>query len=128
VWRSIDRALFGMLRGWTAKIRVRELPKQRGGQGVSRPVFIVGCGRSATTVLGTALLKHGRITYLDEPRDLWISAYPQADVWTAKASTRGGKVRLEAADGNTHRSDSCIRLFDWNWLGQEGRFSWKNCQ
>jgi hypothetical protein len=115
-----DRGLFGMLRGGTAKIRVRELLKQCSGQGVSIPVFIVGCGRSGTTILGTALSKHDRITYLDERRDLWISAYPQTDVWTAKASARGGKIKLAASHGNAQRSRELRRAFRLE-LARSGR-------
>jgi Sulfotransferase family len=114
------RWLFGMLRGGTARIRVRELLKECGGQGVSRPVFIVGCGRSGTTMLGTALSKHDRITYLHERRDLWISAYPQTDVWTAKASARGGKIKLAASHGNARRSRKLRRAFRLE-LARSGR-------
>ncbi|WP_417860784.1 hypothetical protein [Winogradskyella sediminis] len=34
------------------------------------PVFLIGCGRSGTTILGTTLGKHQSITYLNERRDL----------------------------------------------------------
>ena len=35
------------------------------------PVFIIGCGRSGTTILGDTLSKHPKIEYLNERRDLW---------------------------------------------------------
>ena len=34
------------------------------------PVFIIGCGRSGTTILGETLSKHSKIKYLNERRDL----------------------------------------------------------
>jgi len=64
----------------------------------SRPVFLVGCGRSGTTILGTVLGRHPQITYLNEPRDLWTKAYPQTDIWSADAGVRRGRIHLTAAD------------------------------
>lgn len=46
------------------------------------PVFIIGCGRSGTTILGETLSQHPRIKYLNERRDLWHKAYPEFDIWT----------------------------------------------
>ena len=48
------------------------------------PVFIIGCGRSGTTILGTILSKHPEIKYLNEKRDLWHKAYPEFDIWSGK--------------------------------------------
>ena len=36
----------------------------KGGQ---NPVFIIGCGRSGTTILGRTLAEHPRVKYLNEP-------------------------------------------------------------
>ena len=48
------------------------------------PVFIIGCGRSGTTILGETLSKHPKIKYLNERRDLWHKAYPEFDIWSGK--------------------------------------------
>jgi hypothetical protein len=77
------------------------------------PVFILGCGRSGTTILGTALSKHSQIVYLNEPRHLWFAAYPETDVWTTRAAARGGRLVLTAADANEQKSARLRRLF---WL------------
>ena len=45
------------------------------------PVFIIGCGRSGTTILGKTLSQHPEIKYLNERRDLWHKAYPKFDIW-----------------------------------------------
>jgi len=82
-------------------------------EGEQRPVFIVGCGRSGTTILGTALSKHSRIVYLNEPRHLWFAAYPQTDIWTARAAARGGRLVLTANDADEQRSKRLRRLFRW---------------
>ncbi len=80
-------------------------------QGISRPVFIIGCGRSGTTIFGTALSKHRYVTYLNEPRHLWFSAYPETDIWTPKAYSRNGKLVLAAADVEHRKSKKISRLF-----------------
>lgn len=84
--------------------------------GVAHPIFILGCGRSGTTILGKVLSKHGKITYLNEPRDLWSSAYPETDVWTSNAHTFGGKIHLSAADVDGGKSRRIRRMFRFESL------------
>jgi hypothetical protein len=79
--------------------------------GITRPIFIIGCGRSGTTILGTALSKHRHVTYLNEPRHLWFSAYPETDIWTRKAHSRNGKLVLTAADVDCRKSEKLGRHF-----------------
>ena len=79
--------------------------------GLSRPIFIIGCGRSGTTILGTSLSRHRRVTYLNEPRHLWFSAFPETDVWTSKAGARGGRLVLTEADVDLRKSMKLRRLF-----------------
>ena len=45
------------------------------------PVFIIGCGRSGTTILGKTLSNHPKIKYLNERRDLWHKIYPEFNIW-----------------------------------------------
>ena len=75
------------------------------------PIFILGSGRSGTTVLGTALSKHNMITYLNERRDLWFDAYPETDIWTDKAICRYGKICLTVDDSDAVKSLKLRRLF-----------------
>jgi LPS sulfotransferase NodH len=84
--------------------------------GVAHPVFILGCGRSGTTILGKVLSKHGKIAYLNEPRDLWSSAYPETDIWTSKACTSGGRIHLSAADAVDAKSRRIRRMFRFETL------------
>lgn len=80
-------------------------------RGVKRPVFILGCGRSGTTILGTSLSSHPDVAYLNEPRDLWVSAYPETDIWSAKAPSRGGQLVLDTTDTVDSKSKKLSRLF-----------------
>jgi len=61
---------------------------------LQRPIFIVGCGRSGTTILGDTLAVHTSVTYLNEYRQLWANAYPATDVWSKSARERAGRLDL----------------------------------
>ncbi len=47
---------------------------------VEKPIFILGTGRSGTTVLGMVLSMHRDVGFLNEPKALWHSIYPYEDV------------------------------------------------
>lgn len=47
---------------------------------VEKPVFILGTGRSGTTVLGVVLSMHCEVGFLNEPKALWHSIYPHEDL------------------------------------------------
>lgn len=47
---------------------------------VVSPVYILGTGRSGTTILGMVLSMHRHIGYLNEPKALWHSAVPGEDL------------------------------------------------
>ncbi len=53
---------------------------------IFKPVFLIGCGRSGTTILGNTIGKHPEVTYLNERRDIWHKAYPELDIWSGKVS------------------------------------------
>ena len=66
---------------------------------LDRPVFVVGCGRSGTTLLGTLLGAHPDVVYLNEPRQLWAQD-PRTNVWWPGAGRivlTGDDLALETA-------------------------------
>lgn len=65
---------------------------------IVRPVFVTGCGRSGTTILGSTLAQHPDVVYLNEPRAIWADAYARTDVWSERATIRGGQLALDAGD------------------------------
>jgi Sulfotransferase family len=75
-----------------------------------RPVFIIGCGRSGTTVLGEVLGRHPQLAYLNEPRDIWLYE-PRCDIWSARARARGGRLRLVAANVESAAATRIARAF-----------------
>jgi LPS sulfotransferase NodH len=74
------------------------------------PVFIIGCGRSGTTVLGELLGRHPALAYLHEPRQIW-SIEPRTDIWSAEAGDRGGRLRLGADDARPETAARIARAF-----------------
>lgn len=82
-------------------IRVALNAAARGCQGDSPerpPAFIVGLGRSGTTLLGKLLSVHPDIAWLNEPKLLWHVAYPFEDVIGSYSDKSDGRLKLTATD------------------------------
>lgn len=77
---------------------------------VRRPVFIVGTGRSGTTVLGQVLSMHRRVGFLNEPKALWHAVHPGEDV-IGSYSRGPARYRLAAADAGPGTRAAARRLF-----------------
>ena len=73
------------------------------------PVFIIGCGRSGSTILGETLSKHPKIKYLNERRDLWHKAYPEFDIWSENHARP--KMFADEHTVNKHKSAILKHLF-----------------
>ena len=73
------------------------------------PVFIIGCGRSGTTILGETLSKHSEIKYLNERRDLWHKHYPEFNIWESK--TNNPKLIAKECDVSAKRNLNLRKLF-----------------
>jgi len=68
-----------LLRCW-AEWRVRQLHATSSVPATQPPAFVIGCGRSGTTILGTVLSKHPDLKYFFEPWHLWATVDPLNDV------------------------------------------------
>lgn len=77
-------------------------------QQVKKPIFILGTGRSGTTVLGVVLSMHREVGFLNEPKALWHSLYPHEDLigsydrGAARYRLDGGQV-TDALKRHAHR-------------------------
>ncbi len=63
-----------------------------------QPVFLIGCSRSGTTILGEILGEHKSISYLNEPRYIWHKAYPEFNIWNKNTEFPKLVARKEDVD------------------------------
>lgn len=86
------------------------------------PIVLLGCGRSGKSTLAAMLARDDRVVFLDEPRRLWQSAFPQADIWSRKSRSRGGRIVLDAHDYEPRRAARLRRLYQYQCLSRGGSF------
>lgn len=77
---------------------------------VEQPIFVVGMGRSGTTILGTILSLHRHVGYLSEPKALWHSIFPEEDV-SGSYTAGPARYRLYAEDASETVKRAAHRLF-----------------
>jgi len=64
---------------------------------VEKPIFILGTGRSGTTVLGVVLSMHKHVAFLNEPKAMWHSLYPNEDL-IGSYSMEDARYKLDEED------------------------------
>lgn len=77
----------------------------------SMPVrFVVGCGRSGTTILGKVISLNPHAKYLSEPYHLWQAIDPRMDVTGLHSSPDDARFFMEADDLTQHAKNRYERL------------------
>jgi len=64
---------------------------------VKKPVFIVGTGRSGSTILGVVLSIHKDVAFLNEPKAIWSLVHPEEDIH-GNYSKKTGRYLLDHKD------------------------------
>jgi hypothetical protein len=62
------------------KTRGAKIARREKVDSIDRPLFILGTGRSGTTVLGKVLSMHRDVGWLNEPKLMWHIAFPNEDL------------------------------------------------
>jgi hypothetical protein len=89
------------------------LAAARSGKRVDRPVFIVGMGRSGTTLLGRVLAAHPGVGFLNEPKAMWHVIRDDEDIIGSYAPPHTGRLYLHAEDANEEVGRRAHALFAW---------------
>lgn len=77
---------------------------------VKKPIFIVGTGRSGTTILGLLMSMHKDVGFLNEPKALWHSIYPWEDL--IGSYYRGpAQYRLKSEDASPEVISAVHKLY-----------------
>ena len=77
---------------------------------VEKPVFIIGTGRSGSTILGIVLSMHRDIAFLNEPKALWHAIYPNEDL-IGSYTRNPAQYLLKAKDAVPEVVENAHRLF-----------------
>lgn len=85
----------------------KKLPQMRC---VKKPIFILGTGRSGTTVLGMVLSMHHDVGFLNEPKALWHAVHPEEDI-IGSYTRQSARYRLSAEEASVERVVDAHKLF-----------------
>jgi hypothetical protein len=87
---------------------------------IKNVVFVVGCPRSGTSVLGRILSHHANFLYLFEPRYIWCRRIPRLNVWGDHAAQ--GRLFWDASDFDPIEQRDLARWFHFELtLGRKQR-------
>ena len=79
-------------------------------RGADAPIYIIGTGRSGTTVLGTLFAMHRNTVFLNEPKAIWHAFHGQEDI--IGSYTNGpGSIRLDDADASPQMARKIAKVY-----------------
>jgi len=77
---------------------------------VEKPIFILGVGRSGTTILGKIFALHKHVGYLNEPKALWQSALGDDDI-IGSYDDKDGRYCMDDSDASAAKSKRAHKLY-----------------
>ena len=77
---------------------------------VEKPIFILGTGRSGTTILGIVLSMHKEVGYLNEPKAIWHLIHPHEDI-IGNYTRADANYRLTAEDATDDMRHRAAQMF-----------------
>lgn len=77
---------------------------------VTSPVFILGTGRSGTTILGIILSMHKEVGFLNEPKAMWASIHPGEDL-IGSYNQKPARYRLDVNDATSRMAEAAHRSY-----------------
>lgn len=80
------------------------------GRPTKPPIFIMGVGRSGTTILGKILALHRDLGYLNEPKALWQAALRDDDL-IGSYSSQPGRYRMTGRDVTAKKEQRLTRFY-----------------
>jgi hypothetical protein len=80
---------------------------------LEKPIFILGCGRSGTTIIGKSLSYHPDVAYMNEPRRLWSECYPETDIWSQNSKVVCGRMVLTDMDVKESKTKKLKALLEY---------------
>ena len=86
----------------------RKLPQLKT---VEQPLFILGTGRSGTTILGVVLSMHRDVGFLNEPKAAWHAAHGDEDLIGSYSRSETARYRLEADDADPKTIKALRRIY-----------------
>lgn len=88
---------------------VKHLPQLKS---VKMPIFIVGTGRSGSTILGKVLSMHRDVGFLNEPKALWYTIVKEEDV-NGHFNRGPARYHLDERQATLERIKQARRLFSF---------------
>lgn len=67
-------------------------------QSAYKMIFVLGCGRSGTTILSHCLGQHAQIAELNEPAHVWAGTHAEMDILSLFAGWLKGRLRFDCRD------------------------------
>lgn len=77
---------------------------------VEKPIFILGTGRSGTTILGLLMSMHKEVGFLNEPKAIWHSINQHEDL-IGSYSMDDARYFLDASDANEQQKKDIHKIF-----------------